>query len=391
MTQGPLSGVRVVEVGSIGPGPWCAMMLSDMGAEVIRVDRADAARRQTAQTPLPIDFVNRRGRHSVAVDLKNPQGAEVVLRLVEQADALIEGFRPGVAERLGIGPDECHARNPRLVYGRMTGWGQDGPLAQVPGHDINYIALSGLLYTIGPADGRPMPPLNLVGDFGGGGLMLAFGVVSGILEARTSGRGQVVDAAMVDGAALLGSMVQGLRQVGAWNERREANRHDGGAPFYNTYETADGKWVAIAANEPQFYKVMVEQLGWTPDDLPPQMDEESWPRVKKLFAEKFRGKTRDEWVAEMEGLETCLTPVLTLDEAREHQHNTARSAYVPHDGIMQSAPAPRFSRTPGRIQGPAPRPGEHTHDVLTRWGFGNDEVGRLVDTGAVASLSVDES
>lgn len=385
--SGPLTGMRVIELGSIGPGPWCAMMLSDMGAEVIRVDRADHVRSQGPDTPLPIDFVNRRGRRSVGIDLKHPDGADVVLKLVESADALIEGFRPGVAERLGIGPDQSMARNKQLVYGRMTGWGQDGPLARVPGHDINYLALTGLLSTIGPAEGRPMPPLNLVGDFGGGGLMLAFGVVTGVYAVRATGVGQVVDVAMVEGAALLGSVVQGLRQIGAWKAEREANLYDGGAPFYNTYETADGRFVAIAANEPQFYKVMVEELGWSLEELPPQHDRDSWPGVKQLFTDKFLECTRDEWMERMGGLETCITPVLTLDEAPEHEHNVARQTFVPHDGIMQPAPAPRFDRTPGRIQGPAPRPGEHTVDVLSHWGFGEAAIDRLLQSGAVLQLA----
>ncbi|MCG3753923.1 CaiB/BaiF CoA-transferase family protein [Amycolatopsis sp. Poz14] len=383
--MGPLDGVRVVEVGSIGPGPWCAMMLSDMGAEVLRLDRADQVGGPAGR---PIDFVNRRGRRSVGVDLKHPEGAEVVLRLAEKADALIEGFRPGVAERLGIGPKECLERNPRLVYGRMTGWGQDGPLAQVPGHDINYLALTGLLHAIGPAE-RPMPPLNLVGDFGGGGLLLAFGVVCGVLEAARSGQGQVFDSAMLDGAALLGSMVHGLRQTGSWHDRRESNRHDGGAPFYGAYETSDGRWVAIAANEPRFYRVLVEALGLDLAELPPQLDQESWPAVRAQFAEIFRTRTREEWVKLMAPLDTCFSPVLTLDEAREHEHNVAREVFVPHDGVLQAAPAPRFERTPGRIQGPAPLPGEHTSAALADWGFADDEIGALLKNGAVSESAAE--
>ncbi|MFT4199253.1 CaiB/BaiF CoA transferase family protein [Gordonia sp. (in: high G+C Gram-positive bacteria)] len=384
--MGPLDGIKVVEVGSIGPGPWCAMMLSDMGAEVIRVDRADRARAHRSDSPPPIDFANRRGRRSVAVDLKNPAGVQAVLRLAEGADAMIEGFRPGVAERLGIGPDEALGRNPRLVYGRMTGWGQDGPMAQVPGHDINYLALTGLLHTIGPKE-RPMPPLNLVGDFGGGGMLLAFGVVAGIVSAGRTGRGQVVDAAMLDGAALLGGLVHGLSQIDRWKDERESNRHDGGAPFYNTYETADGRFVAVAANEPQFYRAMVETLGLDPDDLPAQGDESTWPQVRARFAEVFKTKTRDEWDAVFAGVETCYTPVLTLAEARTNAHNTSRGVFVEHDGIEQPAPAPRFAATPGAIAGPAPHPGQHSTDVLTRWGFTDDEVRELVEVGAVVDTA----
>ncbi|GEM31270.1 CoA transferase [Nocardia neocaledoniensis NBRC 108232] len=380
--SGPLAGVKVVEVASIGPGPWCAMMLSDMGAEVIRLDRADDVRTYRPDA-VSLETVTKRGRRSVGVDLKAPGGAEVVLALAEQADILIEGFRPGVAERLGIGPAQTLARNPRLVYGRITGWGQDGPLAQVPGHDINYLALTGLLHTIGPAGGRPMPPLNLVGDFGGGGLMLAFGVVCGYLEAQRSGRGQVVDAAMLDGATLLGAMVHGLRQLGQWGQERESNRHDGGAPFYGTYQTSDGHYVAVAANEPRFYRVMVEALGLSPDDLPAQDDQASWPAMRARFAEVFLTRTREEWVRLMAPLDTCFAPVLTLDEARSHEHNVARELFVANDGIMQSAPAPRFDRTPASIKGPAARPGQHTEEALRDWGFAEARIDELRGTGAI--------
>jgi alpha-methylacyl-CoA racemase len=380
--MGPLAGMKVVEIASIGPGPWCAMMLSDMGAEVIRVDRAADVRRYTGERP--VDFAVRRGRRSVGVDLKHPGGTDVVLRLAEQADALIEGSRPGVAERLGIGPDVCLARNPRLVYGRMTGWGQDGPLASRPGHDLNYLALTGLLHAIGPADGRPVPPLNLVGDYGGGGMLLAFGIVAGLLEASRSGRGQVIDAAMVDGASLLGSMFYGLRQSGIWHDRRESNRLDGGAPFYGTYETADGRWVAVAANEPKFYQVLTEALGL--HDLPPQHDQDTWPEVKQRLAVIFRTRTRDEWAALFAPLETCVAPVLTLDESLGHEHGTARSAFVPVDGVLQPAPAPRFGRTPGQVAGPAARPGEHTGQALLDWGFDAAQIAELRAANAIVQL-----
>lgn len=382
--MGPLEGVRIVEIGSIGPGPFCAMMLADMGADVVRVDRPASSPGATdaGDDGLPIDFVNRRGRRSLGVDLKHPRGVEVVLRLAETADALIEGFRPGVAERLGIGPDECLRRNPRLVYGRMTGWGQQGPMATAPGHDINYLALTGLLHAIGPAE-RPIPPLNLVGDFGGGGMLLAFGVVCGVLEASRSGQGQVVDAAMLDGASLLGSMFHGLRQIGQWEDRRESNRLDGGAPFYGTYETADGRWVAIAANEPQFYAVLLDVLELPADELPAQMDQSSWPEMRKRFAEIFAGRTRQEWEQRFAGLETCFSPVLTLDEALRHEHNTTREVFVPVEGVLQPAPAPRFGRTPGAVAGGAARPGEHTETVLRDWGFADAEVSELTRAGAV--------
>ncbi|QKT08787.1 CoA transferase [Gordonia sp. X0973] len=384
--MGPLDGIKVVEVGSIGPGPWCAMMLSDMGAEVIRLDRAGEALAHQPDSPLPIDFANRRGRQSVAVDLKNPSAVEAVLKLAEGADAIIEGFRPGVAERLGIGPDAVLARNPKIVYGRMTGWGQDGPMAMVPGHDINYLALTGLLHTIGPKE-RPLPPLNLVGDFGGGGMLLAFGVVAGILSSQRTGEGQVVDAAMIDGASLLGGMVHSLAQIGRWTEEREANRHDGGAPFYGTYETADGLFVAIAANEPQFYRVMIETLGFSPDELPAQDDESTWPDVRARFAAVFKSKTRDEWDEVFAGLETCYSPVLTMAEARDNAHNVSRDVFVEHDGIKQPAPAPRFDKTPGAIAGPAPYPGQHSRETLSRWGFGEEEIAGLVASGAVVDIN----
>jgi alpha-methylacyl-CoA racemase len=379
---GPLEGIKVVEVGSIGPGPWCAMMLSDMGADVLRVDRAGHVR-EHLPGERSYEFATLRGRRSVGVDLKRPGGAEVVLRLAEQADALIEGSRPGVAERLGIGPEVCLARNPRLVYGRMTGWGQDGPLAHLPGHDLNYLALSGLLHAIGPAGGRPTPPLNLVGDYGGGGMLLAFGIAAGLIEAARSGRGQVVDAAMLDGSCLLGTLVHGLRQVGEWRDRRESNRLDGGAPFYGTYETADGRWIAIAANEPRFYAELLDGLELAGENLPDQFDERRWPQLRTRFAEAFSTRTRAEWVETFQGRDTCFSPVLTLDEARTHEHGLARSSFVPVDGVLQPAPAPRFERTPGAVAGPAAVPGEHTEEALRDWGFSPAEIADLAEARAV--------
>jgi alpha-methylacyl-CoA racemase len=377
---GPLSGVRVIEIAGIGPGPFCAMMLADMGADVVRVDRAQQV---TGDFDRPNLEVLNRGRRSVGVDLKHPDGAATVLRLAESADALIEGFRPGVAERLGIGPEPCHERNPALVYGRMTGWGQDGPYAQAAGHDINYIALAGALAHFGRAGDKPTPPINLVGDFGGGGMLLAFGVVCGILEARASGRGQVVDAAMVDGSAILMSMMWGLRAMGVWNEARGVNALDTGAPFYDTYECADGAFIAIGSLEPQFFAEMLERTGMAGDELGAQMDSAGWPAMRERFTEVFKSKTRDEWCEILEGTDACFAPVLTMSEAVSHPHLVARGTLVHRDGADQPAPAPRFSRTAPEIQRPAPWPGQHTEDVLLDWGIPADEIAELRETGAV--------
>jgi alpha-methylacyl-CoA racemase len=348
-----------VELGSIGPGPWCAMMLSDMGAEVIRVDRPADVRSGEGRS---FDFVHRRGRRSLGVDLKTPGGAEVVLRLVEQADVLIEGNRPGVAERLGVGPDECLTRNPRLVYGRMTGWGQDGPLAQVPGHDINYLALSGLLHAIGPAD-RPVPPLNLVGDYGGGGMLLAFGVACALYERERSGLGQVLDVAMVDGVASLMTIVCQLQAQGSWSPQRGENFLDGGSPWYRAYATADGRFVTVAAIEAKFYSLLLARLGLDEGDWP-QWDRERWPAMTARLEQLFGQRTLDEWRVELEGTDACFAAALRVDEAARHPQLAARGTYVALDGVLQPAPVPRFSRTPGAIQGPPPLPGEHTHEVL---------------------------
>jgi alpha-methylacyl-CoA racemase len=353
--MGPLSGFKIVEIAGIGPGPFCAMMLADMGAEVIRVDRAQAVRGGDPDAP-PADVLNR-GRRSIGVDLKNPDGVEVVLDLVEQADALIEGFRPGVAERLGIGPDDCLARNPRLVYGRMTGWGQSGPYAHTAGHDINYIALAGALHPIGRAGGPPVPPLNLVGDFGGGGMLLAFGLVCALLEASRSGEGQVVDAAMVDGAAVLMTMFHAFTAMGVWSEERGTNTLDSGAHFYDTYETADGRHVSIGSIEPQFYNELLRLTGLNDEaDFAAQMDRVRWPDLKVRLAEVFRTKTRDEWCEIMEGTDVCFAPVLSISEAPQHPHNVERSTFVELAGVVQPAPAPRFSRTEAEIQRPPPTP-----------------------------------
>jgi alpha-methylacyl-CoA racemase len=381
--SGPLDGYRVVEVAGIGPGPFAAMMLADMGADVIRVDRKSAVTSGDAAAP-PLDLL-RRGRRSVGVDLKRPDGAEVVLRLAEQADALIEGFRPGVAERLGIGPQKCRGRNPRLVYGRMTGWGQDGPYADVAGHDINYISLAGVLGAIGRGDEAPVPPLNLVGDFGGGGMLLAFGVACGLLEAARSGQGQVVDAAMIDGAALLMTMFHGMAASGFWRPERGTNLLDSGAPFYDVYETADGRYVSVGSIEPQFYAELLRLSGLeAAEDLPGQMDRSQWPSMKKRLAEVFRGKTRDEWCALMEGTDVCFAPVLSMEEAPTHPHIAARHTFTEVAGVRQAAPAPRFSRTPGEISRPPAHPGQHTEEALRDWGISVGEIDRLRASGVIA-------
>jgi alpha-methylacyl-CoA racemase len=380
--SGPLSGIRIVELAGIGPGPFCAMMLSDLGAEIVRVDRAERARLPRADGP-NLDLLNR-GRRSVGVDLKSPRGVEVVLRLLERADALIEGFRPGVMERLGLGPEVCLSRNPRLVYGRMTGWGQDGPLARAAGHDINYIALSGALHAIGRGDSPPPPPLNLVGDFGGGGLLLAYGIVCALLERERSGEGQVVDAAMVDGAAALMTIIYGAHASGWWKDERAANMLDGGAHFYDSYETKDGRYVSIGSIEPQFYAQLLELTGLADAGLPPQMDRRGWAPSKERLAAIFRSKTRDEWCQIMEGTDVCFAPVLSLAEAPEHPHNKARGTFVEVAGVRQPGPAPRFARTPPAIARPPAHAGEHTDETLADWGFSDGEIAALRGEGAIA-------
>ncbi|MEE4382008.1 MAG: CaiB/BaiF CoA-transferase family protein [Pseudomonadales bacterium] len=376
--MGPLAGYRIIELAGIGPGPFCGMMLSDMGAEVIRVERPAPG----AKAPKDVLVRNRR---SIAVDLKKPEGVEAVLRLCEGADALFEGFRPGVTERLGLGPEDCMARNPRLVYGRMTGWGQDGPMAQAAGHDINYIGLSGALHAIGRAGERPVPPLNLVGDFGGGGMLLAFGLVCGLLEAQRSGQGQVVDAAMVDGAASLMAMFFSFAAQGGFTDQRGSNLLDGGAHFYDTYETKDGKYVCLGSIEPQFYAQLIEKAGLDPATFAPQMDRARWPELKEKLAEVMRTKTRDEWCTLMEGTDVCFAPVLSIFEAPEHPHNRARGTFLEVDGIAQPAPAPRFSRTVPEVRGAAPAPGADSEDVLRSFGFSEAEIDSLRESGAVVA------
>lgn len=361
--MGPLEGFKIVEIAGIGPGPFCAMVLSDLGAEVIRVDRKSAV-----GGGRPNDVLNR-GRRSIAVDLKSPAGIELVLALIDKADALIEGFRPGVMERLGLGPDVCLERNPRLVYGRMTGWGQEGPLANAAGHDLNYIALTGVLHAIGRPGQTPVPPLNLVGDFGGGGMLLALGIVAALLETQRSGKGQVVDAAMTDGSALLMALMYGLKSTGLWTNEKGTNLLDGGAHFYDTYECADGKYVAIGSIEPQFYALLLEQAGITDAAFQNQMDRDQWPALKAKLAEVIRQKTRDEWCAIMEGTDVCFAPVLDFDEAPQHPHNRARNTFIEVEGVTQPAPAPRFSRTATGRPTPPPVAGEHTDAILKGWGI----------------------
>jgi alpha-methylacyl-CoA racemase len=376
---GPLEGMTVIEVASLGPGPFCAMVLADLGARVIRVDRKEGG---GAGLPLAMDPLSR-GRHSIVVDLKRAEAAEVVLRLVERADVLVEGFRPGVAERLGIGPDACLARNPRLVYGRMTGWGQDGPLAARAGHDIDYIALVGALHPIGRAGGPPVPPLNLLGDFGGGGMLAALGILAALWERQRSGLGQVVDAAMVDGSALLTAMFHGMRAAGLWSDERGTNLLDTGAPFYDCYETADGRFMAVGALEPQFFMALCGGLGLDPAGLPMQYDPSSWPVLRERFAAAFHGRTRDEWEQVFGGIDACVAPILTMEEAIRHPHNVARGTFVEVGGITQPGPAPRFSRTPSAVPAPPAAPGEHTEEILAESGFSEAEVAGLRAAGAI--------
>ena len=377
--MGPLEGLRIVEIAGIGPGPFAAMVLSDMGADIIRVDRSGS--RMTKEVAAA-QILNR-GRPSAAVDLKDPQGVEVVLRLVEQADGLIEGFRPGVMERLGLRPDVCLARNPRLVYGRMTGWGQDGPLAPTAGHDIYYIAVSGALGAMARDGEKPLPPLNLVGDFGGGGMVMAFGMMCGVFEAQRSGRGQIIDAAMVDGASLMMAMFWGMRDIGAWSDRAGTNVLDSGAHFYNVYATSDGRHLAVGAIEPQFYAELIRGIGFSVDELPPQNDKAQWPAMKQKFADRIAEKTMAEWTAIFDGTDACVAPVRRFDDALTDAHNSARESFVRVDGIVQPAPAPRFSRTTAAIARGADFPGASTDAALAAWGFSADEIDALRASGAV--------
>jgi alpha-methylacyl-CoA racemase len=383
--MGPLKGLRIIEMAGIGPAPFCGMLLSDMGAEVIRVDRREKTDLGLPGKEPKFDVLHR-GRKSVAVDVKSDAGRGVVRKLVAKGDALIEGFRPGVMERLGLGPDDLLAVNPRLVFGRMTGFGQDGPMAPRAGHDINYIALAGVLHTIGRKGEAPMPPLNLVGDFGGGGMLLGFGVVCALLEAQRSGKGQVVDAAMVDGAATLMSAIYGFRAQGTWKDERGVNILDTGAPYYNVYETRDGKWVSIGSIEKRFYEDLLNRLGLAGEKLPDQQDETGWPKLAQRFAETFRTKTRAEWEMIFEGSDACFAPVLSMGEVADYPHNAQRKAFISRDGVVQPAPAPRFSRTQPEMGGLPQEPGADTDAVLAEFGFAAAEIADLRKRGIVGPV-----
>jgi alpha-methylacyl-CoA racemase len=379
--SGPLDGIRIVELAGIGPAPFAGMMLADAGADIIRIDRSDRASYPPHQDP-HVDLLNR-GRRSVAVDLKHPEGVALVLQLADRADGLMEGFRPGVAERLGIGPEICLARNPRLVYGRMTGWGQRGPMALAAGHDIDYISLAGALEPLGRAGDRPLPALNLIGDFGGGGMLLAFGMVAAVVSAQRTGEGQVVDAAMVDGAASLMTMTYTLRASGIWNDVRGTNLLDTGAHFYEVYETSDGGFIGVGAIEPQFYAELIRLMGLDDVDLSAQMDRDTWPAMKERFAVVFAAKTRKEWEAVFEGSDACAAPVLSPAEAPDHPHNKFRGTFSEVAGVVQPSPSPRFEGTPGSIRRPPPNPGQHGDEALADWGFADGEVSELRRSGAI--------
>jgi alpha-methylacyl-CoA racemase len=391
---GPLAGIRIVELQGRGPGPFGAMILADLGADVIRVTRLEDVDRTGRGDATEHMLRNRRAidllarsRRSVAVDLKRPEGVATVLRLVEVADVLVEGYRPGVVERLGLGPDVCSQHNPRLVYARITGWGRDGPYAPTPGHDINYVALAGGLGLLARPGEKPAPPLNLLGDFGGGGMLLVVGILSALVERASSGTGQIVDAAMVDGVALLTTLFHGLRAEGLWSHVPGTNVLDLAAPFYNVYETADGGYITVGGGEPQFYAELVKRIGADEDLLERQHHEAAWPEDRDRMTAIFKTRTRDDWCAILEGTDTCFAPVLTLEEAPRHRHHVARRTFVEVDGVVQPAPAPRFSRTPGAVSRPPAAPGEHTTEALTAWGFTEDEVTTLQAAGVVAQAA----
>jgi alpha-methylacyl-CoA racemase len=379
--SGPLSGVRVVEMAALGPAPYGVMLLADLGADVVRVDRAEGGEVKVGFAATMVGLS--RNRRSIAVDLKTAQGRDVVHRLVDGADVFVEGWRPGVAERLGLGPQDLHPRNPRLVYARTTGWGQEGPLASTAGHDIDYAAIAGTLHTVGPADRPPPPPVNYLADFGGGGTFLAIGVLAALIERERSGEGQVVDAAMVDGAASQTAFLHGLLSIGGWRDQRGANLLDGAAPFYATYACADGRYLAVGAIEPQFFAALCDGLGVDPADVP-QHDQALWPAQRARFAEIIATRTRDEWAAVFDGTDACVSPVLSLAEAPDHPHNVARGAFVEVGGHRQPAPAPRFSRTPGAVRSAAPQHGADTDAVLTELGFDADAIAALRAADAVA-------
>ena len=376
MGKGPLSGLKVIEFAGIGPGPFCGMLLSDLGADVVRIDRKGQGRSSPAD-------ITSRGRRSIGLDLKNPAAIETCLKLMEGADAVFEGFRPGVMERLGLGPEVALKRNPKLVYGRMTGWGQTGPYANAAGHDMNYIAITGALHAIGTGD-KPIPPLNLVGDFGGGALYLAFGLLAGVLNSRATGEGQVIDCAMSDGAASLMAMFYGFKASGMWKDERRANLLDGGAHFYDTYQCADGKWISIGSIEPQFYALLLEKTGINDPAFAAQMDRGAWNDLRDKLAHVIAQKTQAEWCEIMDATDVCFAPVLDLDAAPKHPHNVARQTFVELGGVVQPAPAPRFSATPGEIQGPPPAIGAHDREALSDWGFSTAAIDELKAAGALA-------
>ncbi len=375
--MGPLEGIKVLEIASIGPGPFCSMMLSDLGAQVIRIDRKELV--GTGDSRISLN----RGRKSLALDLKQPEAIETVLRMVETADMLVEGFRPGVMERLGLGPETCLSRNPRLIFGRMTGWGQTGPMAQAAGHDINYISLAGALHAMGHEDQAPTPPLNLVGDFGGGAMYLLAGLLAAYIEAQKSGQGQVVDAAMTDGTASLLTAFFGLRALGRWTDQRASNYLDGGAHYYGCYTCSDGKFISIGSIEPKFYALLLDKLDIEDDEFQAQNERDCWSTLRGKLETLFLTRTRDDWCAILENTDVCFAPVLSMAEAPGHPHNIARKTFVEVDGVTQPAPAPRFSRTQGEIQGPAARVGEHSEEVLKEWGFGDQEIAALRQAGAL--------
>lgn len=375
--MGPLAGIRVIEMAGIGPGPFCAMMLSDMGAEVIRIDRL--AQKGSGNR----DHVLNRGRRSLALDLKHPLGVATVLKLVEKADILIEGFRPGVMERLGLGPDVCQSRNPGLVFGRMTGWGQEGPLAHAAGHDINYISIGGALGAMGYADRAPTPPLNLVGDFGGGAMYLLAGVLAALIERGNSGKGQVIDAAMTDGTASLLTPFYGLMAMNMWTTKRESNKLDGGAHYYGCYVCADEQYISIGSIEPQFYAQLLDKCGITDPLFTAQQDQQHWPLLREKLAAVFKTKTRAQWCTIMEGSDVCFAPVLGLGDAPSHPHNQARKTFIEFEGVTQPAPAPRFSRTQGTIQSPAAMVGEHSAQILADWGYNEADIEQLRQAEAI--------
>ena len=383
--MGPLKGLTIIEISGIGPGPFAGMSLADMGANVIRVERPGGTDFSNAQEPR-LDFLNR-GKRCICVNLKQPEGVATVLQLLEKADGLLEGNRPGVMERLGLGPDICLQKNPALVYGRMTGWGQEGPMAQAAGHDLNYVALAGALHPIGRAGEKPAIPLNLVGDFGGGGLMLAYGMVCALLEAKTSGKGQVVDAAMIDGAATLMASTFAASQVGFWREERGTNLLDGGAHFYEVYETSDGKYISLGAIEPQFYAALLETLGEDATYFQNQWDMDNWPAMQEQMSAIIKGKTRDQWDAVFAGVDVCYAPVLAMSEVRHHPHHQARGTFIDDGEYWQPAPAPRFSRTKAELRGPSARLGQHTQDILREFGFSDQDIAEKLASKAVVGLT----